>query len=981
MLVNGLAYFNRYKNKYVTEILKVSLLNHLSKLLLLGVMLINMSFDVKASGSKAMPNSLSSPLTIAISKTSFPYQFIDKDGEAAGVMPDLWRLWAKKQNVSIEFVELTWLETLSKVEKGEVDIHAGLSIIDSRKDSFAFTAPLFPLYAHVYISAELSQIKHLEDLSPYAIGVVNGSAHIDMLAKKFPQLEQKKYSKRHDLYESALKKEILVFTGLEKLATNYEYYQQLTSMFPPHKRLRYQQGDYGVAVAKSNKVLLEFINEGLNKITSEEKSTIERKWLGMDKRSDSLSIGFPLDYPPYSALSPTGQPQGLLIDIWRLWAKHTNTKINFVASEIAESFEFINDNKIDALIGAPDEWLDANKFSLAKPIYQSQAKVFVSAKLSGVDSLYYFEQNYSGNPIKSQIQKVGIWQKTPFKKELQLKYPKIKFQEYPSFDALLKAAELDEINAFVAHVDFMNLKLLKANIQSLFYTLDAPVFYSVISPLIKKGNTRLANIIDEGFKLIPLEQLVSTEKRWLNGGIQYYKKLLEKVFLSPKERKFITENKQINVGVLTSLAPVGFINPQGEFSGIDRDILELISERTDINFNYISYDSWLQLYQGILAGEVDVIPSYTPTESRKDQLVSSTEYWHTPWAILHPQYFGSRPELKGFHGKRLAIVEDVYLVEYIKDNHPLIELNTVKDREEGLLLLQQGKIEGFIDTVTSTSHLLKQESLVSLMISLIEDVPVDRSHFGINKSKKELQSIFNKALITISSEEKNSIYEKWFSIDISTGFDKNVVKRVALQAFILIIVVLVIIILWNRRLNREIKRRVELEKSMKHMATHDDLTGLANRVLLTDRLNTAIEFHQRQSLMLAVLFLDLDGFKEVNDTYGHNVGDELLLIVAKRLQSCVRKSDTVVRFGGDEFVLLLTGLHAANEAAYVAEKVLEMMQLPFELSAETVQIGCSIGIALYPEDGENETDLLKEADTLMYQVKAAGKNHYRFKTN
>jgi|GEM_PF-287430 len=979
MLVSWLVYFNRYKNKYITEILKLSLFKHLTKLLLLGVMLINMSLSVVASGYKDKPQVPNSPLTIALNKTSFPYQHLDEDGHAAGIMPDLWRLWAKKQSVDIKFVELPWLETIARVEKGKVDIHAGLSIIESRQKTLAFTQSLFPLYTHVFVSAELSQVSNMEELSPYAIGVVNGSAHIDMLAKSFPQLEQKMYQTRHELYQAALQRDILVFTGLEKLPTNYEHYQRLTSMFPPHKRLRYQQGKYGVAVAKNNHALLEFINQGLAKITSEEKSEIERKWLGIDKRNDSLSIGFSPDYPPYSALSPTGQPQGLFIDIWRLWAKHTDTKINFFSSDVADNFDLIEQNKLDALIGMPEEWLDKNKFFLAKPIYQLQAKVFVNTKFSGIDSLHYFEKDNTQN--RKQKQKLGIWYKSPFKSELKRKYPKITIQEYPSISALLKAAELNEIDAFVAQIDFMNLKLLRANLQSLFYTLDEPIFNSVISPLLKKGNSRLANIIDEGFKHIPLEQLASMENRWLNGGVNYYKKLLEKVFLTHEEREFISQNRQIDVGVLKSREPVEFINTQGEFSGIDRDILDLIAERTELDFNFIAYDSLHQLEQGILAGELDVIPSYTPTKSRKSQLVLSTEYWQTPWAILHPQYLGTQSKLRDFNGKKLAIVKGVYLIDYIQEHHPLIKLKIVKDREEGLLLLQQGKIEGYIDTVTSASQLLKQESLVSLMLSLIEGMQVDRSHFGIHKEKKELQSIFNKALMAISGEEKNKIYEKWFSIDINTGFDKDVVKRVALQALILILVVLVIIILWNRRLNREIKHRVELEKSMKHMATHDDLTGLANRVLLTDRINTAIEFHQRQSLMLAVLFLDLDGFKEVNDTYGHNVGDELLLIVAQRLKSCVRKSDTVVRFGGDEFVLLLTGLHAANEAAYVAEKVLELMQLPFELSADTVQIGCSIGIALYPENGLNETDLLKEADVLMYQVKSAGKNHYRFKSN
>jgi len=276
------------------------------------------------------------------------------------------------------------------------------------------------------------------------------------------------------------------------------------------------------------------------------------------------------------------------------------------------------------------------------------------------------------------------------------------------------------------------------------------------------------------------------------------------------------------------------------------------------------------------------------------------------------------------------------------------------------------------------------------MISMMEDVSLDQSHFAISKDLPLLSDILNKGLLSISEKEKQKIYDKWFTLAIKTGLDKNVVLQVGAQIGVIILLVLGVIVMWNRRLQVEIKHREQLEKIMKHMATHDELTGLANRVLLKDRLSTAIEFHQRQSLKMAVLFIDLDGFKNINDTYGHDVGDELLQQVALRLQGCVRSSDTVVRFGGDEFVLLLTGLHNQNEAAYVAEKVLRLMQKEFELSKSesknkskgklkiNASIGCSIGVAMYPGDGDNDTDLLKVADTLMFKVKAAGKNHYIF---
>jgi len=955
------------------NLLKLAVKFSLSTFIFLAVVLhaaVLFAKEAETIGSKANQAPFNhKTLTIAINKTSFPYHFVDEQGEAAGLMPDLWRLWAEKQQAKIKFVTLPWRETLKQVATGNVDIHAGLSIIDGRKDSLAFSQPLFPLYTHVYVNADLTHVQDIDDLSPYAIGVVDGSAHIDMLTKKFPQLEQKMFSTRPDLYKAAINKEILIFTGLEKLSTNYQYYQQLNAMYPAYKRLRYQQGDYGIAVAKKNTHLLEFIEDGFAKISQAEKSNIERKWLGIDKRKDSLSIAFPADYPPYAAQSPTGQPQGFLIDMWRLWAKQSDTQITFIARNIEESLSLIDNNDIDVLVGFPETWLDQKHFSLAKPIYQSKAKMFIRNNFPNVKSLSYFDKENINT-------KVGIWQNTPFKEQLLTKYPHINFKFYPTIDTLVKAAELEEIDVFVALADFMDLKLLKENLQTFFYTLDMPSFKVTLSPLIKKGNSRLIAAINEGFEQIELEQLVTLEDRWLSGDDQYYKNLFTKISLTEQEDQLIAQNKAVRVGFLKSLAPTEFIDRKGKFSGITRDILDLISLRTGLRFDFIGYDSWQQLYQSMLARDIDIIPSITPTEEREEKLLFSTPYWKAPWVILHPQYMGRQSQLSDFYGKSLAIVKDFYLVNYLRENHPLITLEIVKTRAEGLQAIQRKKVDGLVETIASASQLLKQESLVSLTISVIEDTPEDNSHFGLQKNEPLLVSIFDKGIASISVKEKDNIHEKWFSVDINTGFDKSVVMRVALQVALLIVIILAIIIMWNRRLKTEITHRKQLEEKMKHMASHDDLTGLANRMLLKDRINTAIEFHQRQSLLMAVLFLDLDGFKNINDTYGHDVGDDLLVLVAQRLLSCVRTSDTVVRFGGDEFVLLLTGLHHSDEANFVADKVLQKLQSPFELEATSQQIGCSIGIAMFPDDGANDAELLKAADTLMYQVKAAGKNHY-----
>ncbi|WP_082606516.1 MULTISPECIES: transporter substrate-binding domain-containing protein [Colwellia] len=922
--------------------------------------------------------SIKQPLTIAINETSFPYHAIDEQGNVIGLMADMWRLWAKKQHVDIQFVVLPWLETLSQVAKGSVDIHGGLSIIDSRRDTLDFSASLFHVYSHLYVHQQLNSVDSLADLKPYSIGVVTGSAHIEKLQKFHPDLALKSYDNRHDLYRAALNNEILVFTGLEKLADNFPDYERLRQRFPVHKVLRYQQGDYGVAVAKNNASLLRFIEQGFAKISRKESAAIERKWLGLDKQKDSLLVVFSSHYPPYMGVSPSGEPQGLLIDVWRLWSKSVGINVEFVARDMVEGVDLIAEQKADILLVYPDHMKAPENTLFAKPIYLSNVQVFVNHALKNsegkkIHSLEQFSKNFSQGII-------GIWQDASFKEQFIAQYPQINIRYFSSLSTMLNAADQGEISAIVGLVDIINAKLVQSNLQALFYRLDSPVITLNLSPLIHQQNTKLMQIINKGFNELDINSLIQIEARWLNGntGEYYYKKQAQKISLHDDELAFLASRGKINLGIIKQLSPIEFIDELGDFAGINRDIINLISDRTSIEFNYVAFDSWQQLYKALLANEIDMLGSITPIPEREKVLLFTDSYWQMPWVMVHPQYYGRKNKLEDFYGKQVAIVKGYYIIANLRKNHPLITFKLVDHREQALVALQQERIDGFITTMASATHLLKQENIVTLMISMMEDVSIDTSHFAISKQLPLLNDIINKGLRSITEKEKQIIYDNWFTLAIKTGLDKNVVLQVGAQIGVIILLVLGVIVMWNRRLQVEIKHREQLEKIMKHMATHDELTGLANRVLLKDRLSTAIAFHQRQSLKMAVLFIDLDGFKNINDTHGHDVGDELLQQVALRLQGCVRSSDTVVRFGGDEFVLLLTGLHSPNEAAYVAEKVLRLMQKEFELSKTEAFIGCSIGIAMYPADGDNDTELLKIADTMMYKVKAAGKNHYIF---
>jgi diguanylate cyclase (GGDEF)-like protein/PAS domain S-box-containing protein len=174
----------------------------------------------------------------------------------------------------------------------------------------------------------------------------------------------------------------------------------------------------------------------------------------------------------------------------------------------------------------------------------------------------------------------------------------------------------------------------------------------------------------------------------------------------------------------------------------------------------------------------------------------------------------------------------------------------------------------------------------------------------------------------------------------------------------------------------DITERKQVEKFLKYIATHDPLTGLPNRALFNDRLNHAIHAAKRQQNGVAVAFMDLDGFKSVNDTFGHEKGDILLVEVAQRLRDSVRESDSVARLGGDEFTFVFENIQNPRDAATVAEKILAAFTRPFEFEGEIVTITASIGISLYPDDDMDASGLLKKADAAMYAAKDFGSNTY-----
>jgi diguanylate cyclase (GGDEF)-like protein len=176
---------------------------------------------------------------------------------------------------------------------------------------------------------------------------------------------------------------------------------------------------------------------------------------------------------------------------------------------------------------------------------------------------------------------------------------------------------------------------------------------------------------------------------------------------------------------------------------------------------------------------------------------------------------------------------------------------------------------------------------------------------------------------------------------------------------------------------RDVTQAMQAAEAIQHQALHDSLTGLPNRVLFNQHFTNALNHAASEAKLIAVMFLDLDHFKDVNDTLGHAVGDLLLQEVVQRFMGCLREEDILARWGGDEFVLLLPHIRCREDADEIAERLIDVLRAEFFLQDHRLKVSVSIGMAVYPHHGLDSTTLLQQADTALYQAKNAGRNTYQ----
>lgn len=667
---------------------------------------------------------------------------------------------------------------------------------------------------------------------------------------------------------------------------------------------------------------------------------------------------------PFSFSLPDGTATGLYVEIWELWSKTNNIPINVVMMSFEESVQAVkNKQAVHAGLFINDSRKQWAEFSL--PIHSVETGILYSRNYPKTLRL----KDAMGIKVSTQA--------ASFQAEFLVRtFPSVELSYYTDSEDVINQLLNDEIEAIVAEVPYLEALQAKHGLHGVFTLADERLLINEVHAVMAKGQPELIKIINQGIENIPIKALTDLEKKWLPTFKPFFKDVVSFNALTIAEKKWLQRNSSFRLGVDTAWYPFDFTNDDGLYSGIAADYVKYANELLNTNIEPVTGYTWLEAFNALKSGDLDVMSAAVSTEGRLKSMNFTDPYFVVPTVYVTRKNSFYAETMDSLNNRKLGLVKGVAIIELIKKEYPQIEIYLVDTIIEGLDKLQAGEIDAYIDGIAVINHEIDKRQITDLMVSAFTPYKLEIS-MAVRKGLEPLVTILNKTFANMDEKHKAAIANNWLAVHVQNGTNMNTILAWGVPTASLFILTIFMITKFNRSLKSEIAIRKEAEKELKHLAQHDALTGLPNWRLFEELSDLSLNQAKRNKNEQAVLFMDIDGFKSVNDSFGHKAGDQLLIMIAERIRESVRESDIVARIGGDEFTVHLSEECGAKAASAIALKIIRAISIPFELKEGTVNVGVSVGISIYPDDGETVEELSRNADSAMYSVKKSGKNAFK----
>ena len=679
----------------------------------------------------------------------------------------------------------------------------------------------------------------------------------------------------------------------------------------------------------------------------------EQQWLAAHPEVTIAYDGF---FPPYSFINDDGELEGFSIDLIRLISQKTGIRFNIHPQHGWKAlYQAAQDKDVDMIATLVEREERKQWFDFSNPYIFKSLVVITRSDDTRI--------NRRADIRGKTVAMVKSYQ-----------YATQALNDYPSIKPLYVDTILDALNAvstgkadatitFLSAGHYYRNKYLLTNLK---YASVYDKNSSFESFGVRKDWPELAAILDKALKTIPESRLQKLREKWL--PMDHIDELVE-INLTDAERAWIERHPEIRLGIDPEFAPFEFMD-KGEYQGITSDYIRLLNQRLGLNMTLVPDLTWREVIEKAKKREIDVLPAVGVTVERQRYLSYTDEYLSFHRVIV------MRNKASFIAG--LSDLEDYSIgVQQNSSHHGFLLENTVvqpvlyPSLKKSLMAVSGGEVDAMVGNVAAITYWIRKLNLTNLKIAAPISTEVNSLHFAVRKDWPELTSILQKGLDSIGPRQRKKISEKWLTLKYEPQMDYTLLALIVG----LFSVVVMIVLTWNITLKRKVRQRTA---ELNYTSNYDLLTGLPNRFLVLDRLKQQLNLARNGSDKVAIISIDIDDFKRINEVYGYQTGDEVLKTYAGRLQSALDTNHTLGRIGGNQFLVVYSQFTDDSDIAFLAEQLVSLSEEPLAIKNLNIALSISMGIALYPNDSDSADSLLKYADSASRYIKKDQQSRYAF---
>lgn len=915
-----------------------------------------------------------------------PFDF-SRHGEPQGYAIEHLELLGERLGISFEYINgYTWAELLELFQNNEIDLLPSLWYSDERAEYMLFTEPFLVLPYVIVTHRNDESINEFEDLTGKTVAVARGYVQESVLKEHYPQIERYQVDNVLEGLRAVSYGHADAYIGYHGsvsylMATNFLY--DLKVVGDTRVPELGPQGLY-ISVRQEMEPLRNIMQKAMDSLPENEKISLGEKWFAIENQTGpsftSQEIQYLLDnpvltvsnmqhWPPFN-FNEGGQAKGFVVDYMELLAKNMGVEVEFLSGPAWNEFlHMLQDGKIDIIGDMVQTEKRKESILFTDPYFNVFSGIVVrrgdGSKLSGLGDLsgktvaipedFYYQEILEQNfpeiivlPLENPLQCLDAVSSGRAYAALS---------EKPVFDYLIDRYLL---------MDLESIPILESDILS-----TTPVSIGV-----RKDQKILHGILQKSMDGISREEVNILREKWFRQEEEDKDVFLD---LSSAERQYISSRESIRLCVNPSWRPFEEIRADGRYEGMVAGIMEMLEKRVGLPFQVQSANSREQSLEMFVQGECDLLSIAHNTGLDQESMLISKPYLESLTVLVSRDQHTYIPDLNSIVWDKLAVVSGEPVTHFIETNYSEIDTVVFDTLEQALKGVSDGDADIAIGSMHLVSSKIHEMGLYDLKIA--GQTPYKEFfRVGIDPGQPELLSIIDKAINDLSPQEINSVVRQWISIRYEQGIDYSLVWQIGLGAALLLSVFLY----WNRKLYRLNQKIADAHEDLavktrefEKLSITDSLTGAYNRMKIERILDNEILRVKRSKEPLSMIMLDIDNFKGVNDDFGHQAGDMVLQKMSSLLQDNIRRTDSLGRWGGEEFMVVCP--HTEHKGAWnLAEKLrLKIMCADF---GEVGRITGSFGVSQYAA-GESDDSFLRRADDALYQAKDGGRNRTVIKLN